>query len=162
MMTALAAIALAVGLGALSATDAHSAAGLAWVGTAVAVVVLAAALVVASSAGIAVSLAVLAALLLLRQQDRLVVAPLYGACLLLVGELAQRSLELRGQDHIGPGVIGSRLAAMVAVAALGACGGAAAVIAVTAAPGRSVGFTALGTVALLAAVSAIVVLARRP
>jgi hypothetical protein len=117
--------------------------------------------VAASPPAVQSSVAVLAVLLLLRHEDRLVIAPLYGACLLLVAELAQRSLELRGLARVGPRVISARVAAVLALAALGACGGAAAAIAVTIAPRRSVWLTAIGTVAILAAFAAIVLLARR-
>lgn len=141
------------------APGAGAAAGPAWYGTAVSVVILTAGLVLGSSSAVQVSVAALAALLL-RHDEQLVLAPLYGGCLLLVGELAQRSLELRGVERIGPGVIGARLATVLVFAALGACGAAMAAIAVTIAPARSVGFTALGTLAILAAFAAIVLLAR--
>lgn len=156
-----AAVALAVASGALVASDAGTAAGAAWYGTATSVLILTVGLVVGSSATVQWSVALLAAMLLLRPQDRLVLAPLYGACLLLVGELAQRSLELRGRELIGPGVMVSRLAALVVLGALGACAAAVAAIAVTIAPARSVGFTAAGTLAALATFAAIVLLARR-
>ena len=71
-------------------------------------------------------------------------APLYGAGLLLVEELAWRSIELRDIEAIGPGVITARVTAVLAVAAVGACAAAGAAIAVTLAPGRSVVFTAIG------------------
>lgn len=154
-------MALDVALGALVAADANTAVGLAWYGTAVSLVILTAALVVASPGTVQVSVALLAAMLLLRREDRLVLAPLYGASLLLLGELAQRSIELRGTKRIGSGVIGARLAAILVLAGLGACGTAVAAIAVTIAPPRSVGFTAVGTIAVLAAFATIVVLARR-
>ncbi len=157
----MAAVALDLALGALVATDARGSAGLAWYGTGASAVILTLGLVVASSSVIQAALGLLAVLLLLRHQDRLLLAPLHAACLLVVGELAQRSIELRGQARIGPGVIGSRVSAAVLVAALGACGGALAAAAVTIAPARSVGFTVLGTVAVLAAFLPLVVLARR-
>jgi hypothetical protein len=159
---ALAAIALELGLGALIATDARAAAGLAWYGTAASLVILTVGLVAASSGTVQSSVALLGALLLLlRHQDRLVLAPLYGACLLVAGELAQRSLELRGQQRIGPAVIGLRVAAVLVLAALGACAAALAAIAVTIAPARSVAFTAVGTLAALAASALIVLLAQQ-
>jgi len=115
----------------------------------------------ASSPLVQASIALLGVLLLLRAHDRLVVAPLYGACLLLVGELGQRSIELRGVDRVGPEVITARLAEVFALAAFAACGAAVTAVAVTIAPGRSVGLTALGTVALLVAFAVLVALARR-
>jgi len=151
---------LALALGALVATDAGAGAGLAWVGTAVAMTILTTGVVVASSATVQSALALLAAVLLLRHHDRLLLAPLYGACVLLVGELAQRSLELRGSERLGPGVIGSRVGAVLLLAALGAGAGALAAIAVTIAPARSVGITAVGTAAVVGSFALIVAIAR--
>lgn len=155
------AVALDIAMGALVATDAGAAADLAWYGTAVSVVILVIGLVAASSSTVQSSIALLGALLLLRHQDRLVLAPLYGACLLALGELGQRSLELRGLERVGSGVVRARLAAVLALAGLGACGAAVAAIAVTIAPGRSVGLSALGTVAVLGSCATIVMLIRR-
>lgn len=107
------------------------------------------------------SLALLGVLLLLRHQDRLLLAPLYGACLLVAGELAQLSLELRGRRRIGRGVLGLRLAGVLSLAALGACAAALGAIAVTIAPGRSVAFTAVGALAVLAVVGVILLISRR-
>lgn len=152
---------LDLALGALVATDAGAATGLAWYGTAASALILTAGLAVASSSAVHMSVALLAALLLLRLQDRLGLAPLYGAGLLLVGELAQRSLELRGQARIGPGVIGGRLTAVAVLAALGACSGAVVSISATIAPTRSVGLTAVGTIAVLATFATITIFARR-
>ncbi len=113
------------------------------------------------SAVIQVSLALMGSLLLLRRSEHLLLAPVYGACLLLVGELARRSLELRGPARVGAGVIGARLVAAGLLAAVGACAAAIAAIAVTIAPGRSIALTALGSLATVAAFAVIVVLARR-
>ncbi len=107
------------------------------------------------------SAALLGALLLARHQDRLLLAPLYGTGLLLVVELAQRSMELRGHDRLGPGVTTSRLAAILVAAALGLCAAALAALAVTVAAPRSVALTALATIAALSAFAAIAMLARR-
>lgn len=152
---------LTFAVGALAAADARTATVVAWAGVALSVLILVLGLLIAWSGTVHCSLAVLAALLLLRDQDRLVLAPLYGACLLIVGELAQRSIELRGRAWIGPGVIGSRLAALTLLAALGACAAAVGSVAVRVAPARSVGFTAIGTIAAVAAVAVIVLVARR-
>jgi hypothetical protein len=113
------------------------------------------------SAVIHVSLALMGSLLLLRHSERLLLAPVYGACLLLVGELAQRARELRGPVRVGAGVTGARLLAAGLLAAVGACSAAIAAIAVTVAPGRSVALTAVGSLATLAAFAVIVVPARR-
>jgi hypothetical protein len=107
------------------------------------------------------SLAVVGVLLLLRHHDRLVLAPVYGACLLLVGELAQRSAEIRGLERIGPDVLWSRLVAMLAAAAAGATAAAIVAIAVTTGPPRSVAVTAAGTSCLIAGLAVIAVLARQ-
>jgi hypothetical protein len=155
------AAALAAALGAFVATDAGASAELALVGTAVSELSLALAFVAGWSGSVQSSVAVLALLFLLRHEDPIALAPIYGAGLLLVSELAQRAIELRGVQRIGPGVIGSRLGGVLVVAALGACGGAAVTIAVRLAPARSVGFTAVGTIAALAAFATIVMLARR-
>ena len=152
---------MAFGLGAFVATDAGANVPLAWYGTAVSILILTLGLAADSIWAVQLSIALLGALLLLRHEDRLVLAPVYGAGVLLVGELAQRSLELRGQGRLGPGVIASRLAACLVLAGLGACGAAVAAIAVTIAPARTVAFTAVGTIAALVAFGAIVVLARR-
>ena len=144
----------------LSATDADSATKLAWYGAAAAVLLLTVALFAAWPSGIQIALVPLAGLLLLRHDERLLLAPVYGACLLMIDELGQRSIELRGQAWIGSGVIGSRLLIVTVVACLGGCAAALGAIAVTIAPARSVGFTAVGTVALLAAVVCITLLAR--
>ena len=53
--------------------------------------------------------AVLGAMLLLRHSDRLLLAPLYGAGLLLVAELGVRSIELRGVSLVDARSIGTRL-----------------------------------------------------
>jgi hypothetical protein len=157
----LSAIVLAAGLGVLDATDARAASGLVWYAALVSVVILAAALAVGTSAGIQLSLVPLATLLLLRQHDRLLLAPIYGACLLLVSELGQRSIELRGQAWLGPQVVSRRLLTVLAVAAVGACAAGLAALAVAIAPAPAVGLTAIGTVAIVVAVGLITRLARR-
>lgn len=157
----MAAAALEVGLGVLVAVDAGTSDALAWFGTAIAVIILALGLIATWSSAVPCSVGLLAVLLLLRQEDRLLLAPVYGACLLLAAELAQRSAELRRLALIGSGANGARVAAIVVLAALGACAAALAASAVTIAPARSVAFTAIGTVAVLATFAAIVLLARR-
>ena len=109
-----------------------------------------------SSTPVHAGVALLGAMLLLRHDARLMLAPLYGAGLLLVDELATRSIELAGVRAIGPGVASTRAAAVLAVAALGGCAGAVAAIAVTAAPGRSVMLTATGAIAIVIVFAAIV------
>ena len=148
-------------MGMLVAADAGSDARLAWSGALLAAVLLAVALLAASPAGVQCSLALLAALLLVRTDDRLLLAPLYGACLLLVSELGQRSIDLRGLERIGRGLVGASIASIMVLAAVGCAAAAAAATAVTVAPARSVAFTALGTLAVLSAFMMIVLIARR-
>ncbi len=105
--------------------------------------------------------AVLGAMLLLRHSDRLLLAPLYGAGLLLVAELGARTIELRGVSLVGPRSIGTRLGAVVSVAAVGVCGAAVVAIAVTGAPGRSLVLTAAGAIAVGAVCGALALAARR-
>jgi hypothetical protein len=118
-------------------------------------------LLLASSSTVLASLALLGALLLARHSDRLALAPMYGAGLLIVGELAQRSIELRGVGAIANGVISSRPAAVGLLAALGFCAAAAAAVAVTAAPGGSVALTAAGALATVVACAVCVLFAKR-
>jgi hypothetical protein len=158
---ALAALALASGLAALAAGDAGPNAGLARSVGAVCVALLTVALIGGPSAAVQLSLALCAALLLLRRSDRLEVAPLYGFVLLMIGELAQRSRELRTPGAIAPEVVSARLAATVLVAAVGGSAATIVAIAVTLAPARSVALTAAGAAALAASCVAIVALARR-
>jgi hypothetical protein len=140
---------LAVALGALVATDAGDASELAWLAAGVAGALVALGSASRSSTPVHASLALLGATLLLRQDARLVLAPLYGAGLLLVDELASRSIELAGVAAIGPAVIWAREAAAIALVASGACAAACVALAVNAAPGRSVAFTAVGSLVVV-------------
>lgn len=106
------------------------------------------------------ALALLGVTLLARADARLLLAPVYGAGLLLVAELGTRSIELADVGSVGPSVISARVGATVAVAAVGACGAAGAALAVTAAPGR-LALTAVGAAAAVAVCGAIALLARR-
>jgi hypothetical protein len=125
------------------------------------VLLVALALALGSSAPIPWSLALLATLFLLGEHDSLVLAPIYGAGLLLVGELAQCSSELRGVKWLTLRWIASRLAASLALAALGAGAGAVTAAAATIAAARSVALTAAGALATVVAVGTIALLARR-
>jgi len=148
-------------LGALVATDAGTASGLAWAGAAFSVTMLAVSLGLGSSTALQVSVAVLGVVLLLRRDDRLMLAPLYGAALLVLSELAWTCHELRTLQLVGQGAVRARLLTILLFAALGACAAGVAAIAVTGAPARSVAITALGTVAVAAAFAGIVLTARR-
>ena len=67
------------------------------------------------------AVAVLGTMFLLRHDTRLLLAPLYGAGLLLMDDLAIRTMELSGVGEIAPDVIVARFGATMAVAAIGAC-----------------------------------------
>ena len=115
-----------------------------------------------SDAPVHAAVAVLGTMLLLRHDLRLVLAPLYGAGLLIVDELGARSIELLAVTRLGDGVIGARLVAVVAVAAMGAAAAAGAAIAVTIAPDhRSVALTGIGAIAVAAVCGTIAHIARR-
>ncbi len=141
--------------------DAGAARQLAWLGAATAALLLAAGMVAQSPAPVHAAVAVLGAIFLLRHDTRLLLAPPYGAGLLLMDDLAIRTMELSGVGRIAPEVIVARVAATLTVAAIGACASAVAALAVTAAPSRSVALTAVGALAAVAAFLVIVRLARR-
>jgi hypothetical protein len=103
----------------------------------------------------------LAALLLLRHEQRLLLAVPYGAFLLLLSEVAERSLELGRVARVQAEAVSARLAASALLAALGA--GAAAIVAgaVTIGPARSVAITGAGALAAIATFAVLVRLARR-
>jgi hypothetical protein len=127
----------------------------------VSVLLVALAVAVGSAAPIPWSLALLALVFLLEGHDSLVLAPIYGAGLLLVGELAQGSVDLRGVSWLTPGWVAERLGTILALSALGAGAGALAAAAATIAAARSVALTAVGAVAAVVALGAIALLARR-
>lgn len=152
---------LAIALGALDATDAGGIADITWAATALAALLVAYGAAARASAPMHLGLALLGAMLLARQDSRLVLAPLYGAGLLLVAEFASRSGELREAGLVDAGAVVARGITILAVAAVGACAAAAAAAVVTAAPGRSVALTALAAVLALATFALIALHARR-
>lgn len=152
---------LAVGLAALVIADAGPASQLAWVGAGLAALFLAAGLAGGSFAAVHAAIAVLGAMFLLRHDTRLLLAPPYGAGLLLIDDLAAQTIELGAVTRVGIATIGARTTTVLAAAAIGACASAAAALAVTAAPARSVAVTALGALGVVAAFAALVRLARR-
>jgi hypothetical protein len=156
----LGAVALAIALGALVATDAGAMSKLAWAGAATAALLLAVGPIARSALPAHLSVGLLALLLPLRQDGRLMLAPLYGAVLLLIAEVGTRSVELRSVSRAGPGVIAHRAIAVLSLAAVGACGAAAAAIAVTVAPARSLLLTGLGAAIAVAGVAAVTLIAR--
>jgi hypothetical protein len=108
-----------------------------------------------------VAVALLGAIFLARHDMRLLLAPLYGAGLLVMEDLAIQTIQVRGVERIAADAIGARTAAGLAAAACGACASAVAALALNVAPGRSVAFTALGGAAAVAAFAAVAYLARR-
>lgn len=141
--------------------DASGASQLAWLGAAVALVSLAVGMALGSPAAVHVAVAALGGIFLLRHDTRLLLAPVYGAGLLLMEDLAIQTIDLRGVGVVTLEALGARTASALAIAAIGACASAAAALAVAAAPRRSVGVTALGALAAVAAVAVIAWLARR-
>jgi hypothetical protein len=150
-----------VGLAALVIADAGAASQLAWLGAGTAALLLAAGMVAESPAPVHAAVAVLGVMFLARQDSRLLLAPPYGAGLLLMDDLAIRTMELSGVDRIAPDVIVTRLGATFALAAIGACLSAVAALAVTADVLRSLVLTAAGALVVVAAFVGIVLLARR-
>ena len=86
---------------------------------------LAVGLVAGSSTAVHAAVALLGAIFLLRQDTRLLLAPPYGAGLLLIDDLAAQTIELRGVSQMGLAVIGARTGTALALAAIGACASAA-------------------------------------
>jgi uncharacterized membrane protein YadS len=151
---------LLIGLSALVVPDAASSSQLAWLGAGAAAGLLVVGIAGGSPGLVHVAVALLGAIFLLRQHTRLLVAPLYGAGLLLIEDLAIQAIDLREVSWIAAETIGVRTTATLLVAAGGACGAAAVAAAVTVAPGRSVGLTALAAVVAVLAFAAIVRFAR--
>ena len=152
---------LLAALAALVLADAGTASQLAWLGAAVALVSLAIGMALGSPSAVHVAVAALGGVFLLRHDTRLLLAPVYGAGLLLMEDLAIQTIELRGVGVVTLDVLGARTASVLAVATIGAVASAVGALAVTAAPGRSVGITALGALAAVAAVALIAWLGRR-
>lgn len=154
-------MALLAGVSALVLPDAGSAGGVAWLGAGVAALLLVSGIVSGSAGPIHAAVAVLGAVFLARQDARLLLAAPVGAALLLIDGLAMQTIELREVDRIVRGTLTARTAATLSLAALGACVAAAAALAVSVAPARSVWLTAIGAVVLVTAFAAIACLARR-
>jgi hypothetical protein len=133
----------------LVATDAGAFTKLAWSTTVVAVVLVVIGSLVRSSAPIHLAVVLLGAVFLTRHDARLLLAPVYGAGLLLVAELGWRSIELRDLGRLGPGVQAARALAVCAVAGLGACVSAAAAAAVTSGQARTVALTAVAAASIV-------------
>ncbi|HTP21286.1 MAG TPA: hypothetical protein VMJ65_16905 [Solirubrobacteraceae bacterium] len=152
---------LLAGLAVLVIGDAGAASQLAWLGAGTAALLVTAGMVAQSPAPVHAAVAVLGVLFLLRHDARLLLAPAYGAGLLVMDDLAIRTMELSGVGQIATGAIMARITATLAVAALGACVSAVAALAVTAAVPRTLAVTAVGVLAVVAAFVGLVILARR-
>jgi hypothetical protein len=125
--------------------DAGSASGLVWYGAGLAVALLATSLAGGWDAPLHVSVAILGLILLARADQRLTLAPIYGAALLTVSELARTCHELGPLDSVTPAAIRARLLTVAASAGLGAC---AAAVAISAAATLAVAVMYAGIVAL--------------
>jgi hypothetical protein len=134
--------------------------GLAWTITAVAALLLVLAPAVRSETLVYVAIVLLGSLLLLRHDARLLLAPAYGAVLVLEVEFGARAVELRAIQILAPAALGARFAAVCFAALVGACAAAGTAAAVTVAPGRSVLLTGLGSLALFATFAGVVRAAR--
>lgn len=141
--------------------DASSAAGLVWYGAAMAVGLGAMSLASGSPSLLHASLGVLGLLLLARADDRLVLAPVYGAGVLAVSELARTCHELSGVDRVDPDALRGRLLTVAVAVGLGACAASLLSVVATAGPRRSVVSSVAATVAVAAVYVGIVALARR-
>ena len=150
-----------VALAALVIAHAGGASQPAWLGAGTAALLVLAGIAAQSPAPVHAAVAVLGVMFLLRHDSRLLLAPLYGAGLLLMDDLAIRTMELSGVDRIAPDAIAARLGATIAVAAIGAGLSALAALAVTAAVPPSVLLTAVGALLAVAAFVGIVLVARR-
>ena len=157
----MAAFAVLAGLSALVIPDGGGRTELAWAAVVTAALLLATGMAAGSPAPVHAAVAVLGAIFLARHDMRLLLAPLYGAGLLVMEDLAIQVIESRGLERVALDAIGARIAARLAAATAGACAAAAAALAVTEAPGRSVALTALGGVALVSAFARVSYLARR-
>jgi hypothetical protein len=133
---------------------------LAWLATGAAALLLAAGMLAGSPSPVHAAVALLGAMFLARHGMRLLLAPPYGAGLLVMEDLAIQMIELRGVERIAADAVGARSAAAVTAAAAGACVSTGAALAVSVAPGRSVALTALGGVAAVVAFAGIAYLAR--
>ena len=157
----MAAFAVLGALAALVLPNAGPTSELAWLAVGVAALLVAVGIVAASPAPVHAAVAVLGVIFLARHDLRLLLAPLYGAGLLVMEDLAIQTIELRGVERIALDAIGARTAARLTAVAAGAGVSAVAALAVTAAPGRSVALTALGGIAAVAAFAGIAYLPRR-
>jgi len=156
------AVAIEIGLALLVIFDTASAAtGLVGVATGLAVLLLVLSLASGLESMLQGSLGLLGLVLLARANERLILAPLYGAALLAVSELTRTCHELRRLQGVEPAVITIRLTAVAATAGLGGCAAGLVAVAAAAGPARSVILSAIATLAAGLGYAGIVVVARR-
>ena len=141
--------------------DAGAATGLVLLVAVLAALLLAAGMAATSPGSVHAAVALAGAIFLARHDVRLLLAPPYGAGLLIMEDLAIQMIELRGVELIAVDQIGARTAARLVAAVVGASVSAAAALAVTVAPGRSVTLTALGSIGAAGAFAGLAYLARR-
>jgi hypothetical protein len=140
------------------ALDAEGAAVVA--GAAAAVLLLSLALSGGYSAPIPFVLTVLGAVYVTPPGDRAIPAPVYGAALLLLAELAYWSLDERVLQRMQAGVARRRLLAILAIAAAAVPAGALVMAAAEADVERSPALTAAGAAAIVASLALLAALAR--
>ena len=109
---------------------------------------------------VTVVLVLLGAIYVVPDGDRAIPAPIYGAALLLVAELAFWSLDERAPGRVEPGTATPRLLATLAVAVTGAAAGALVLLAAESDVARSSAMTAAGVAAILASIAVLAALAR--
>ena len=154
-------MAIEAALSLLVISDAGSASWLAWYAAGGAVALLAIGLAGGWDTPLHASLALLGLALLARANERLALAPIYGAALLAVSELARTCGELRPMDRVSPAAVRTRLLTVAASAGFGGCAAAVVALAVRGGPARSVAVSTAATIAVAAAFAAIVASARR-
>lgn len=154
-------MAIEAALSLLVINDPGSASWLAWYAAVGAVALLAIGLAGGWETPLHASLALLGLALLARANERLALAPIYGAALLAVSELARTCGELRPIGWVSPAAVRTRLLTVAASAGFGGCAAAVVALAVTGAPARSVAVSTAATIAAAAAFAAVVASARR-
>jgi hypothetical protein len=131
-----------------------------WAGVGVATFLVSLALATGRSAAIPFALLLLAATYAIPNGDRTVAAPIYGAGLLLIAELAYWSLDERVRQRMSPGIVKPRLLAILIVTLAAIPAGALVLLAAEADLPRSPGLTAAGALAVVTCIGLLAALAR--
>jgi hypothetical protein len=127
---------------------------------ATATVLLSLALLAGRSWPVCVVVVLLGTIYVVPEGDRAIPAPIYGAALLLIAELAYWSLDERAPGRIEPGTATPRLLGILAVAATGVAAATLVLLASESEVARSPARTAAGVAAILACVAVLGTLAR--